>query len=130
MTQMDDVVTFLGKSGTVTVKHIEDAGTPRGVGAGNRILVYTPKLTSNDWGIQRYIYDYDCESEIDTEANYFTLMTGLKTNIDKMNRRETITSYTKPATLVSMNLVSEDYVFSRPSNRLRGRFTIRVEWSI
>ena len=73
MTQLDDVVTFLGKSGTVTVAHIEDKGVPHVIAAGNRILVYEPRMTASDWGILRYVYDYPCEMDVDTEANMTTL---------------------------------------------------------
>ena len=132
VTQLDDVVTFLGKSGTVavtvTVKHVEDSGSLRHVGSGNRILVNEPGLTSYDWGILEYTYDYDCLIDVDTEANYTILLDGLKTNIDKLNRRETITSYTKPATLVRVTLTGERMKFARPSNRVHGEFTLRVTW--
>jgi hypothetical protein len=124
-TQLDSVVAFLAKAGTVSVKHIEDAGVPYAVAtSGNKILVYTGRLVGSDEGILRYTEDYPCETDYDSETNLVTLKTTLIGNCDKVNRRVAISDYTKPATLINIRLV--DWAppnFNKTASRIRNNFT-------
>ena len=130
MTQLDDVVTFLGKAGTVTVKHIEDARKPYQVGTGNRILVDAGAMSNIDTAVLRYSETYMCKAEYDTEANLVTLKETLIDNCDKVNRREAISGYTKPAKLINVHLIDwEKPKFNKMGARVRNNFMIKVEWS-
>lgn len=130
MTQLDDVVSFLTKAGTLNCKHIEDAGLPHEVGTGNRILVYTGGATAIDTNVLRYTETYQCATDFDTEANLVTMKETLIGNCDKVNRREAIAGYTKPAKLINVHLVDWDPPsFNKISGRIRNKFMIRIEWS-
>ena len=130
-TQLDSVVAFLAKAGTVSVKHIEDAGTPYQVAtSGNKILVYPGRGVGFDEGVLCYTEDYPCETDYDSEANLLILKTTLITKCDKVNRRIAITSYTKPATLISVRLIDwATLKFNLTAIRIRNNFTIRIQWS-
>ena len=139
MTQLDDVVSFVDKgavngAAVVTVKHIEDARRLSQIAEGvtnvNRILVMTGRGSGFDSGILRYSEDYQCYTDFDTEANLVLAKEGLITNIDKCNRREAITSYTKPSKLINITLIDwSDPKFFKQAGRIRNDFTLRIEWS-
>ena len=110
VSELASIKTFLEKVHTAhTVATIETTKNIHMINDTQAILVYAGQSLSADRIMikRQYALQYKDATEAALNASIYALCEG----IDKLNARETITAYTKPAALVGMSFLSsgKDY---------------------
>lgn len=127
--ELDYIRTFLGKIHTAaTVKQIQEAGNLTYINDTQRMLVLPGELIAVffNWYIKRYKVQISETSE----ANLTTAINNIIIGIEKLNRRETITAYTRPSTLIHCKLVNSNKAFfNATSQRWDCDIFLDFEWS-
>jgi len=130
--ELDHVRTFLGKVHTAaTVKHIEEAGDIIKIvdATFQRMLVYPPEII----GIYstRVEKRYLVKVSETSEANLTTAINNIQIGIEKANRRETITAWTKPASWCYIKFINSNKAFYNFKNkRYELDIYLDIEWSM
>ena len=131
MVNTTDIKTFLGKChATATVKTYTESRNINFVddASGERMLVYPPELISVD--NNHYTERYMIKLSETTEATLTAMLNDIIDNIIKLNRRETISGYTKPTTLCNIELKHSNKAFENGITKRWDRdIYIDVEWS-
>lgn len=117
-TELEYIRTLLGKlHTTATSKHFREA--PKiydGAFAADteRILVYPPELMGVylDVSIKRYKVKLFTNSE----ANLMAMVNSIIDGLDLLNRRETITDFTRPSIMLNGTFISGNRIFEKLGN--------------
>lgn len=114
--ELDYIRTFLGKVHTVaTVKQISEVKNISLINDTQRILVYPGEIIKTDYNyfVKRYLVKISETSE----ANLTTALNNIIDGINKLNKREAITEYTKPGVLVGAELVNSNKPFENSQTK-------------
>lgn len=107
---LDYVRTFIAACHTTaTVKQFSEAKNINLINDTERILIYPPELISVDFNhyTERYMVKL---SEVN-EAGLLGMRNDIITNIEKLNKRETIAGYTRETTLLNAILKYSNKAF-------------------
>jgi hypothetical protein len=128
--ELDYIRTFIGKVHTAaTVMHYpEEMGRVEDISddSGQKILVHPPELMGVDGGF--ITKRYEVEIIEPNEAGLTTALNNIQIGIDKLNRRQTITSYTKPSTLCNI-MMSKGSMADLRNGFAYIKIYLDVEWS-
>ena len=128
--ELDYVRTFLNKVHTVmTFKSFSEARVITAINDTQRGLVYPPELMSatDNYTIKRF----DVLLSETTEANLTTAISNILLGIKKLNRREAITTYTRPAALCNIKLMKGTKAFEQgTTKRWNQTITLDIMWSV
>jgi hypothetical protein len=128
--ELDYVRTFLGKVHTAaTVKHKNEAGRVQLIADTNRIFVEPLDLI----GVTRfgfYTKRFKVTLSEASEADLTTALNNIIDGIELLNRRATISEYTRPTTLCNARIAhGEKLTFNKKSQRWDIIIYIDFEWS-
>ena len=126
--ELDYIADFLRKVHTAhTVNTIEVTRNINLITDTQSILVYAGETMGSTMITikRRYHLQYKDASEGVLNSSFYALIVGVK----KVNARETITSYTRPTTLIGMKVISggNDF-FQMKSGNWYGNIIIEAEW--
>lgn len=127
--ELDYVRTFLGKIHTAaTVKHISETGNLGNIADTQRMLLYPPEIIAVY--ATRVVKRYLVKISETSEANLTTAINNIQIGVEKCNRREAITDFTKPSTWCYCEIANGGKAYT---NLKTGRFDqdiwIDVEWA-
>ena len=111
-----------------TVKHFSEAKKMWQLRGDNKLLIFPGNLVTTFENIykKRYSIKLSQTSEIISIAGLVNILAG----IIKLNKRQTITAYIKPSTLVNIRLLSSSRSFEHPqTKRWEVVLQILVTWS-
>lgn len=129
--ELEYLRTFLGAAHSdATAKHKYEVGKMALINDTQKIMIEPGELLGlekEDWYSKRYLVKLSEASE----ENLMVSLANIIAGIGKLNRRETITDYTRPSTLCHISI---PYGQSTKKNNKSGRWSmalyIDVEWSI
>lgn len=108
---MDYIRTFLSKiHTTATVYHITEKGK-QPIGDTEWIRVYPSELMSSNE--HYHLLRFRITLHESTEPLLMAAVNNIAIGVSKLNRRETITDYTRPASFIHVELKDGNKVFSR-----------------
>jgi hypothetical protein len=129
-TELEHIRTFLGKVHTAaTVKHENEIGKESKILDTQRIFVETGELINVEQ--QFYIKRYKITLSETSEANLMTALNNIVIGLDKLNTRQTISEYTKPAILCNGYVAYGNKAHvTKNNNRWRMEVFLDFRWSV
>ena len=128
--ELDYVRTFLGAVHTaMTFKSFSETKVITAIDDTQRGLVYPPELMSatDNYTIKRF----DVLLSETNEANLTTAISNILAGIKKLNRREAITSYTRPAVLCNIKLMKGTKAWEHSTTkRWNQTIILDIMWSV
>lgn len=130
MTELSDIKEFLSKVHTSgTVKTISDLKNINKIDATSRLLVHEGEFIFQD-GL-KYEKRFRIEIQDSSESNLISALSNIINGVDQLNRRKTITDYTKPSDLVRMDFVAQGKTIeSKKGNFWYTNVFLDVTWVI
>lgn len=128
--ELDYIVTFLGKVHTVaTVGQIETYGNIMLVADTQKMFVLPGELIGSSF--YSHTKRYKVQVSETSEANLTTALNNIIIGIWKLNTRQAITSYTRPTTLMNIELASGSTkaFYNAKTKRWDMDIFLDIEWS-
>lgn len=127
--ELDYIRTFLGKVHTAaTAKQKEETGRLGLIADTQRLLIFPGELITSD----SYTYKkrYKVQVSETSEANLTTALNNIIDGIYKFNTQQTITSYTRPTTMLHIKLRDSTLnKFNKKSTRWNCEINLDILWS-
>jgi len=129
MGELSDITDFLGKvHTTATVKHYSEVRNISNIEGSKRMLVFPPEIMGHYLNV--IIKRYKVKISETSETSLMTALNNILDGIDKLNKRETISDYTKPGTLVHAAFVSGNKAYENSNNqRWDQDIYLEFEWA-
>lgn len=128
--EMANISDFLGKvHTTATVKTYSEVKNISLINDTDRMLIYPGEIIGKPYA-NRYLKRFLVKISQTSEANMMIALNNIQIGIIKLNTRQAIGSYTKPSTLVGMELFGSKKAFENPqTKRWDIDIWLDVEWT-
>jgi len=127
--ELDYIKTFLGLvHTTMTFAHFSETRDITSIADTERGLIYPPEIMNinNLFTIKRY----SVLLSADTEANLTAAINNIAIGANKLNRRQTITSYTRETSLTHVVLINGNKAFENNKKRWDQTISLDITWIV